>query len=90
MKALVFDEVLKLDNNYPNPIVKENEVLIKTSMVGICNTDYEITKGYMGYKGVLGHEFVGVVQNVGASVDKSLLGKRVVGEIICACTDCEY
>ena len=90
MKALVFDEVLKLDNNYPNPIVKENEVLIKTSMVGICNTDYEITKGYMGYKGVLGHEFVGVVQNVGASVDKSLIGKRVVGEINCACNDCEY
>ena len=43
MKALVFDEVLKLDKNYPNPILKENEVLIKTSMVGICNTDYEIT-----------------------------------------------
>ena len=67
MKALVFDNTLKLVENYPNPTVKDNEVLIKTSMVGICNTDYEITKGYMGYKGVLGHEFVGVVENVGAT-----------------------
>jgi len=89
MKALVFDDVLKLDKNYPNPIAKDNEVLIKTSLVGICNTDYEITKGYMGYSGVLGHEFVGVVESVGANCDKSLIGKRVVGEINCACNDCE-
>ena len=90
MKALVFDEVLKLDKNYPNPTLKENEVLIKTSMVGICNTDYEITKGYMGYKGVLGHEFVGVVEQVGKNVDQNLIGKRVVGEINCACQECSY
>ena len=89
MEALIFDDKLKLDKNYPNPIIKDNEVLIKTSMVGICNTDYEITKGYMGYKGVLGHEFVGVVENVGLNVDKNLIGKRVVGEINCACNNCE-
>ena len=88
MKALVFDNTLKLDKNYPNPIVADNEVLIKTTMVGICNTDYEITKGYMGYVGVLGHEFVGVVENVGANCDKSLIGKRVVGEINFACNNC--
>ena len=88
MKALVFDNTLKLDKNYPNPTVKDNEVLIKTTMVGICNTDYEITKGYMGYVGVLGHEFVGVVEAVGANCDKSLIGKRVVGEINCACNNC--
>ena len=88
MKALVFDDELKLDNNYPMPKVKDNEVLIKTTMVGICNTDYEITKGYMGYKGVLGHEFVGVVENVGSSVSRNLIGKRVVGEINCACNNC--
>ena len=39
MKAIVFDNELKLDNNYPIPEIKENEVLIKTKMVGICNTD---------------------------------------------------
>ena len=89
MKALVFDDKLKLDLNYPIPKIKDDEVLIKTSMVGICNTDYEITKGYMGYKGVLGHEFVGVVSKVGANCDKNLIGKRVVGEINCACNNCE-
>ena len=90
MKALVFDNELKLDTNYPKPTLKDNEVLIKTTMVGICNTDYEITKGYMGYKGVLGHEFVGVVDSVGVNVDKNLIGKRVVGEINCACNNCSY
>ena len=90
MKALVYDNELKLDKNYPNPTVKDDEVLIKTSMVGICNTDYEITQGYMGYKGVIGHEFVGVVCEVGKNVDKTLLNKRVVGEINCACNDCSW
>lgn len=90
MKALVYDNELKLEKNYPMPDVKENEVLIKTSMVGICNTDYEITKGYMGYKGVLGHEFVGVVEKIGSNVDKNLIGKRVVGEINLACNNCEW
>ena len=59
-------------------------------MVGICNTDYEITKGYMGYKGVLGHEFVGIIEAVGENVSTELIGKRVVGEINCACQECEY
>ena len=90
MKALVYDNELKLDKNYPNPIVKDNEVLIKTKMVGICNTDYEITLGYMGYKGVLGHEFVGVVESVGKNAPKELKGKRVVGEINCACNNCTW
>lgn len=90
MKALVFDNTLKLDENYPIPNVGDNEVLIKTKLVGICNTDYEITKGYMGYKGVLGHEFVGVVEKVGVNCDNSLIGKRVVGEINCACNNCSY
>ena len=90
MKALVFDNELKLDNNYPIPEIKDNEVLIRTTMVGICNTDFEITKGYMGYKGVLGHEFVGIVEKTGKNVDSNLIGKRVVGEINCACNNCEY
>ncbi|MBR1616513.1 alcohol dehydrogenase catalytic domain-containing protein [bacterium] len=90
MKALVFDKELKLDNNYPEPVLGDNEVLIKTLMVGICNTDYEITKGYMGYKGVLGHEFVGVVEKVGKNAPSTLLHKRVVGEINCACEECDW
>ncbi len=91
MKAIVFDNGLKLDNNYPKPIPQEGEALIRVTLAGICNTDYEITKGYMGYVGVLGHEFVGVVEEVN-SEDKSLIGKRVVAEISYGCDnpDCEW
>ena len=62
MKAVVFDNGLKLDNNYPMPVPQKGEALIKVNTIGICNTDYEITLGYMGYKGILGHEFTGVVE----------------------------
>mgnify|MGYP003294322983 CR=1 FL=1 len=91
MKAIVFDNTLKLDTNYPKPVPQEGEALIKVVLAGICNTDHEITKGYMGYKGVLGHEFVGVVEEVNGA-DKSLVGKRVVAEINLGChkPDCQY
>lgn len=89
MKAVVFDNGLKLDNNYPMPEPKKGEALIKVNTIGICNTDYEITKGYMGYKGILGHEFTGIVESVNSD-DKSLVGKRVVGEINCGCGECEW
>ncbi len=91
MKAVVFDNGLKLDNNYPKPIPQEGEALIKVSLAGICNTDYEITKGYMGYKGILGHEFVGIVEEVN-NADASWIGKRVVAEISWGCNDpnCEW
>lgn len=88
MKAVVFDETLKLVNDYEKPTPKAGETLIKITLAGICNTDFEITKGYMGYKGILGHEFVGVVEEIN-DADKSLLGKRVVGEINNACEDCD-
>ncbi len=90
MKALVYDGELKLSGDYQKPVLRDDEVLIKTIMVGICNTDYEITKGYMGYKGVLGHEFIGVVAGAGKNVDRNIMGKRVVGEINCACEDCSW
>ena len=87
MKAVVFDECLKLDKNYPKPVPQKGEALIKVDTIGICNTDYEITKGYMGYKGILGHEFTGIVEQ---AEDKNLIGKRVVGEINCGCGECEW
>ena len=94
MKAVVFDNELKLDNNYPKPEPKAGEALIKVTLAGICNTDYEITKGYMGYVGILGHEFVGVVEDVNSDneSDKKWIGKRVVAEISWGCNDpnCEW
>lgn len=89
MKAIVFDKELKLVTDYPKPTPKTGEALIRVTTGGICNTDFEITKGYMGYKGILGHEFVGVVEEINGE-DKSLLNKRVVGEINCGCKKCEW
>lgn len=75
MNALVFDGKLKLERDYPLPRVPSDESLVRVLRAGICTTDLEITKGYMGYHGVLGHEFVGVVES------GELQGARVVGEI---------
>jgi threonine dehydrogenase-like Zn-dependent dehydrogenase len=65
----------------------ESEALIRVRVAGICNTDLEITKGYMDFRGVLGHEFVGEVVDVD---DKEWVGKRVVGEINLGCGDCDW
>src|SRR6266700_1782682 len=90
MRALVYQDTrLVLDRNYPKPAPVEGEALIRVTHAGICNTDLEIVRGYMAFQGVLGHEFVGVVEAVqegpGATPLTSLIGKRVVGEINAAC-----
>ncbi len=89
MKAVVFDEELKLCSDMEIPKMRAEEALVKVIVCGICNTDYEITKGYMGYKGILGHEFIGIVEDVN-SKDKSWINKRVAGEINNGCMVCEY
>ena len=89
MKAVIFDETLKYVEDYEKPTPKQGEALIKVTYGGVCNTDKEITKGYMGYKGILGHEFTGVVEEINDE-DQTLLGKRVVGEINLGCKNCEW
>lgn len=64
----------------------ESEALIRVTRSGICNTDLEIVRGYAGFSGTIGHEFVGVVEE---SDDKDWLGKRVVGEINAGCGRCD-
>ena len=61
------------------------EALVRVLLSGICNTDLEIARGYAGFKGTIGHEFVGVVEQ---SNDRDLVGKRVVGEINAGCGRC--
>lgn len=90
MIAITFENEIKIEKNYPRPVPLEGEALIKVTMAGICNTDLEITKGYMGFKGVLGHEFTGTIEEVPGSGQEDLIGKRVVGEINCACNECSY
>jgi len=87
VKALVFRNgmpALQLED-LPTPRPEEGEALIRVLKAGICNTDLEILKGYMGFEGVPGHEFVGVVEEGGAD----LRGKRVVGSINLSCGVCE-
>jgi len=87
MRALVFKHTLSFTSNYPKPIPPPGEVLIRVSLAGICNTDIEITKGYMNFEGILGHEFVGVVE--AAPDAPEWAGKRVVGEINAFCRQCD-
>ena len=63
-----------------------DEALVRVHLSGICNTDLEIARGYAGFKGTIGHEFVGVVEE---SSGNKLLGQRVVGEINAGCGKCE-
>jgi alcohol dehydrogenase len=85
MYALHFDQQLRLADDYPEPQLLPGEAIIRPHLVGICNTDIELTRGYAGFRGVLGHEFVGTVV---ACEDVSWIGRRVVGEINAACGRC--
>ena len=87
MKALIFDGKLRIEKNFPIPKRKPFEVLIRVLKAGICQTDLEIIKGYLHFQGILGHEFVGIIEE---SPNQKLLGKRVVGEINLACGKCIY
>jgi threonine dehydrogenase-like Zn-dependent dehydrogenase len=84
MKAVVFDGTIQL-KEIPEPQVRQNEALVKVHLAGICNTDLEISRGYMSFRGVLGHEFVGTVERSPQGV---LEGSRVVGEINAGCGAC--
>jgi len=61
--------------------------LIRLLLGGICNTDLELQRGYYGFRGVPGHEFVGEVVE---AETPSFIGRRVVGEINLACGHCEW
>ena len=64
----------------------DRTALVKVHLAGICSTDLQIFKGYMDFRGVPGHEFVGSV--VEGTLE--LIKKRVVGEINFACGRCDY
>ena len=85
MLALHWDgQRLRLKRSYPTPQATESTALVRVRLAGICATDLQIFKGYMGFTGVPGHEFVGEVNEGPAD----LVGKRVVGEINFACGAC--
>ncbi len=86
MKALVLqDNQLQLIEK-PRPVPTADQVLIRVKWAGICNTDLEITRGYLGFNGVLGHEFMGIVNEDPAG---QLQGQRVTGSINLPCGSCD-
>jgi len=94
MQALVFDGHRPVINaRHPDPRPPAGEALIRPLRMGICATDLAICRGYTsgasGFSGVLGHEFVGVVEATGAKRDADWIGRRVVGNINCVNAACD-
>ena len=84
MLAVEFDGKATVRADYPKPRCARDEALVEVRKAGICSTDLEVLAGYMGFRGVMGHEFVGTV----AGGSRRWKGKRVVAEINCVCGRC--
>jgi threonine dehydrogenase-like Zn-dependent dehydrogenase len=102
MKALRYENGQLSVSDVAEPVA-DGEALVRVKLSGICNTDLEIARGYAGFEGTLGHEFVGVIEEVSEarasarapfanepSLTVGLLtpGQRVVGEINAGCGVC--
>ncbi|MBV9760394.1 MAG: alcohol dehydrogenase catalytic domain-containing protein [Acidobacteriaceae bacterium] len=71
----------------PSPKRPGGYALVRVLAAGICNTDLELQRGYYGFRGIPGHEFVGVVAEADTP---ALVGRRVAGEINLACGHCDF
>jgi threonine dehydrogenase-like Zn-dependent dehydrogenase len=83
MRAIVLaghEVSLQKERALPSP--GHGEVMVRVLRAGVCETDLQLIRGYMGFSGVLGHEFVGVAE------DGPYAGQRVVAEINCNCREC--
>ena len=90
MRALQLTNQLTFSPDYPTPALMPGEAIVRVIRAGICNTDLELLKGYMGFQGVLGHEFVGILEQADESAGPLRgiqPGDRVVAEINCVALD---
>jgi threonine dehydrogenase-like Zn-dependent dehydrogenase len=69
---------IQLRRDLPEPIPEPGEISLRVRAVGICDTDLQLAKGYMGFRGILGHEVVGLTE----------AGRRVAAEINNSCHTC--
>jgi threonine dehydrogenase-like Zn-dependent dehydrogenase len=81
------DGVLELRTDLERPRPDAGEALVRVRQAGICNTDLELLRGYYPFRGILGHEFVGIVERAPEG-HGHLEGRRVVGEINAVCGEC--
>src|SRR2546428_8183617 len=102
MKALRYENRELKIAEVAKPI-GDGEAVVRVTLSGICNTDLEIARGYAGFQGTIGHEFVGVIESASAArpsagatntIEPSLTvglapGQRVVGEINAGCGVCD-
>ncbi|MBW2286721.1 MAG: alcohol dehydrogenase catalytic domain-containing protein [Deltaproteobacteria bacterium] len=84
MRALYFDGDVARVTSIAEPESFPDSALVRVSLAGVCDTDLQLVKGYMDFRGVLGHEFVGTV----CEGPGELLTRRVVGEINFSCRSC--
>jgi threonine dehydrogenase-like Zn-dependent dehydrogenase len=91
MKALRYANQKLSVSDVPEPHV-DGEAVVRVTLSGICNTDLEIARGYAGFEGTIGHEFVGVIEELPTpylTVGLLPRGQRVVGEINAGCGRCD-
>jgi threonine dehydrogenase-like Zn-dependent dehydrogenase len=86
MRALVYDGKVSLHRDVAPHERPRGEARVRVRLAGICDTDLQIARGYMAFRGTLGHEFVGEVIECD---DASWLGKRVVSDINAGCGTCD-
>src|SRR2546423_7756756 len=86
MKALRYKDQQLDVADVPRPEVN-GEALVRVTLSGICNTDLEIARGYAGFEGTLGHEFVGAIESRPAEA-ALIAGQRGVGELNAGCGTC--
>ena len=83
MRAITIEQgALQFRNDAPEPVPVDDEVVLQVIQAGLCETDLQLARGYRGFSGILGHEFVGV------ATTGRFAGQRVVGEINCNCRAC--
>jgi len=98
VRALRFDgSTVSFERGYRDPVAAPGEAIVRPILTSLCSTDSEVARGLTRFSGVMGHEFVGVVESVNIpdaapqslKDRKSLLGKRVVGSINIVCGACD-
>src|SRR5687767_9061053 len=85
MLALRLDETVRVVTDQPHPVRARGEALLRVRLAGICDTDLQLARGYMSYRGVLGHELVAEVVEADSP---EWLGRRVVADINAGCGTC--
>jgi len=77
------------DLDAPEPELRGGEALVRPTVMGVCSMDVGVAGGLVPFSGVMGHEFVGVVERIADGGYKELVGARVVGSMSVACGACD-